>query len=461
MASTTAGRPLRGGTLTIATVPFAAALLLVTVGATGAVAETGRLAAAAPLGATSGTATVSGGGFGHGVGLSQYGALGMARDGATATQILSHYYTGVTVAPYRDDVDVRVNVVHGGSSVTLRSTAQATGGGGLRLLPDGAAPVALEAGDTATLTFTSPSADAATPSPAVTATVTRADGSTSTLTAAGLDVRWPGTRLLAGAATTVDVTSTVAARHRARSYRWGSLRVSPVGKALDVVAVLGLHDEYLRGVAEVPSSWPSAALQAQLVAARNYALTAAQTAPKASCGGCQLWDDTRSQVYAGWSKESETRGGVRYGDRWVAALTATQGSATTGLAVLYGERPVTAYYASSTGGRTRDAADVWGRSLPYLTSVDDRWSADPTVNPSYARWTRTASVGRLLSLFSLPDVASVEITARDSGGAARTLTATAADGTRRSVTGDALARSLGLPATWITTIDLPGTSSGA
>tara|TARA_B100000530_G_C15608863_1_gene349530 strand:+ start:239 stop:409 length:171 start_codon:yes stop_codon:yes gene_type:complete len=39
----------------------------------------------------------SGGGFGHGVGMSQYGAIGMAERGKTATQILRHYYSGAEV----------------------------------------------------------------------------------------------------------------------------------------------------------------------------------------------------------------------------------------------------------------------------------------------------------------------------------------------------------------------------
>lgn len=39
-------------------------------------------------------------GYGHGVGLSQYGANRMAESGATWKEILTHYYTGVTVGPY-------------------------------------------------------------------------------------------------------------------------------------------------------------------------------------------------------------------------------------------------------------------------------------------------------------------------------------------------------------------------
>lgn len=43
-------------------------------------------------------------GFGHGVGMSQYGANQMASEGADYVEILTHYYTGVTVEPYTADL---------------------------------------------------------------------------------------------------------------------------------------------------------------------------------------------------------------------------------------------------------------------------------------------------------------------------------------------------------------------
>jgi SpoIID/LytB domain protein len=399
-----------------------------------------------PAGLTGGQVTIGGSGYGHGVGMSQYGALGMARAGSSVTQILAHYYTGVTVTPYRDAVDLRVNVAHAASGITLRSTARADGGGGLHLLPDAGTPLTLAAGESAVLR---PVAGR------ITVTVTRADGTTAVVTATTLDVRWPGTRLLDGPATTLDLTSTIGSSRKSRSYRWGSLHVTPLGAGLEAVAALDLHGEYLRGVAEMPSSWPAAALQSQVVAARNYALVASGTTPRASCGGCQLWDDVRSQVYSGWAKEAEVVGTTRYGDRWLAAVAATQASATTGLSVLYQGKPVSTYFASSTGGRTRDALDVWGRSVPYLASVPDPWSADPAVNPSYAHWNRSVSVSRLLSLFTLPDLATLTVTSRDSGAAAKVVTATAADGTRHTVGGNAFASALGLPGTWVTGLTLP------
>src|SRR5580765_363184 len=56
------------------------------------------------------TFAITGSGFGHGVGMSQYGAFGMALDGNNVTQILQHYYTGTTVTAINDDVPLRVNL---------------------------------------------------------------------------------------------------------------------------------------------------------------------------------------------------------------------------------------------------------------------------------------------------------------------------------------------------------------
>jgi SpoIID/LytB domain protein len=428
-----------------------ATVATVTGAASASVSVSASVLAGRPRAVTTGTVTITGSGYGHGVGMSQYGANGMAAAGSTARQILQHYYRGTTVAPFRDDVDVRVNVAHAARALTLTSTALRPGGGARQLRPSTGPPVSVTAGDTITL---------APATGGIGVTITRGGRATTTLTTPTLTVRWKGTRAMAGPATVLGLRSTLSnGTRKTASYRWGTLTVTRVGSFLEAVVVVDLHTEYLRGVAEMPSSWRPAALAAQAVAARNYALVAAGTIPRASCGGCHLWDDTRSQVYSGWAKESETVGATRYGDRWVAAVTATQTSATTGLVVLYGGRPITATYASSTGGRTRDAADVWGNRVPYLVSVADPWSTQARINPGFARWTRTTTVARLRTMFGLTDLATLAVTGRDSGGAAKAVTATSSDGTRRTTSGNTFTGTLGLPGAWITSLALPGDPS--
>jgi SpoIID/LytB domain protein len=391
-----------------------------------------------------GDLTVIGSGFGHGVGMSQYGALGMARGGASGSEILRHYFSGTSVVGYSDDIDLRVNVVDRGSDVTLRSVSLGQGGGLLQLTPDAGSPVTVAAGGSAVVTPTDTGLSVA----------VTGGGTSSTLTAGTLAVHWSGGRSMGGPAGLLQVDShsanAASTSSKSRQYRWGSL----TRPRIEGVAIVNLHTEYLRGIAEVPSSWPAAALQAQVVAARNYALAQSHST-SSTCGGCNLYDDTRSQVYRGWEKESAVGG-----DRWVAAVAATQTSTSRGLAVLYNGSPVTAYYSSSTGGRTRDAAAVWGRAVPYLVSVDDKWSLDPSVNPM-ASWTRTVPMAKVVSAFGLTDVVQLTVTDRDNGGAVSYLQAKSSDGTMKTISGNVLRGSFGLPAQWVKAIAIPAAAPPA
>ena len=82
----------------------------------------------------------NGAGSGHGVGMSQWGAYGMAVAGSSATQIVQHYYSGTTVSPVTDSMSIRVNVVHTKPAVYFRSEALVTGGGGIEVTVTGGAP---------------------------------------------------------------------------------------------------------------------------------------------------------------------------------------------------------------------------------------------------------------------------------------------------------------------------------
>jgi stage II sporulation protein D len=179
---------------------------------------------------------ISGGGFGHGVGMSQQGALGYAEHGWSYRQILAHYYTGTSIGAVRANTQVRVLV----------------------------------------------------------------DGRVRRL-------------------------------------------------ALD---------NYVRGVvsAEVSSSWPLAALEAQAVASRTYALTA-------HAGGSRfdVYDDTRSQVFRGVAAQTPQTD---------AAVAATAGQIVT-----YEGKPAITYFFASSGGRTEDIENSFLGSLPepWLRGVVDRY----------------------------------------------------------------------------------------
>ncbi len=128
--------------------------LLPAVLAVAGIAAAAAVVGAGPAAAATGAPAAfhfGGSGFGHGVGMSQYGALGMARGGSTAAQILTHYYTGTTVAAVADAVSLRVDILHAASSFTLGSRAAATGGGTIQVTVNGLPHVLGTAADTWTV----------------------------------------------------------------------------------------------------------------------------------------------------------------------------------------------------------------------------------------------------------------------------------------------------------------------
>ncbi len=121
-------------------------------------------------------------------------------------------------------------------------------------------------------------------------------------------------------------------------------------------------ETYVRGVvsAEVPSSWPLAALEAQAVASRTYALTA-------HAGGSRfdVYADTRSQVF---------RGTAAHTPQTDVAVAATQGQVVT-----YAGRPAITYFSASSGGMTENAENVFLGSAPepWLKGVADPYASGP------------------------------------------------------------------------------------
>jgi stage II sporulation protein D len=131
-----------------------------------------------------------------------------------------------------------------------------------------------------------------------------------------------------------------------------------IGSAVRSIAL----ESYVRGVvsAEMPSSWPLAALEAQAVASRTYALTA-------HAGGSRfdVYADTRSQAYGG---------AAAYTPRTDAAVAATAGQVIT-----YAGAPAVTYFFASSGGRTESVENAWPGSLaePWLRSVSDPYDGGP------------------------------------------------------------------------------------
>jgi SpoIID/LytB domain protein len=136
---------------------------------------------------------------------------------------------------------------------------------------------------------------------------------------------------------------------RGRSYR-GVVEAIPGGGALRLVNQLDV-ETYLKGMAEVPTSWPAAAQQAQAIAARTYVLRA-----MASSG--EVCDYDRCQVYVGATREAEAQS---------AAVDATAGRVLT-----YGGALAASVYSADAGGITATPREGFGSAAgtyPYLTNV--------------------------------------------------------------------------------------------
>lgn len=389
-----------------------------------------------------------GSGYGHGVGMSQFGAYGQALEGRTATEIATYYYPGTSVESVDDSQLVRVNIAD--KVATIGFSAEAITGI--------AAPMRIYSGD---LTPEIPSVDQpiaevaaggeiifSVLSGTMIATLINPESKESTTLPTGQSwtLRWSGTPSYPGDINIVKMRQGSVVR----KYKYGQIHVKfipPVSPAIQgsiiATTTLRIHSEYLRGIGEVPSSWPSAALEAQVIAARSFAIVKANTYRK-SCD-CNLYSSVQDQNFVGYSKESEPI----YGQKWVDAISATEPEPGKGLALTYKGKVISTFYASSTGGTTQDVAEVWGTPIPYLVPVPDPWSLDPLINPTFSSWTRRVKQGDFAKAFGLPDVIRYEVTSRTKAGGVKTIVAYSLSGKSAELTGEVFRSRLKLPSTWI------------
>jgi SpoIID/LytB domain protein len=191
-------------------------------------------------------------------------------------------------------------------------------------------------------------------------------------------------------------------------------------------------ERYVRGVvsAEMPSGWPLAALEAQAIASRSYALTT-------DAGGTRfdVYSDTRSQVY-----ESPPTPAAE------TASTNAAVAATAGQIVLYQDKPVTTYYFASSGGMTENIENsfIGAAPEPWLKGVPDSYetkASDWKLSMSFA-----AAAAHLSGLFK-GSLRGIEVLKR---GVSPRIVAAEVLGSRGNapVSGPELAARLGLDSAW-------------
>lgn len=341
---------------------------------------------------------VTGHGFGHGVGMSQYGAYGYAEHGEGYRFILAHYYQGTTIGTLTAPRVVRVLVGIDGGDVGF---GEASGACGKSLDPGREYEAHLVA------------------------------RSVQLRTSGGRPLANCGHRLRAAGNGRVTIDGT--------PFR-GALEVVPTESdvgSLNAVNALPV-DEYVKGVIanESPPSWPQAGLRAQAVAARSFALTGG-----VGGNGFELYDDTRSQVYKGVASETSS--------------TDEAAAATAGQVVMYGGKVAETFFSACSGGHTESVQNVFfGSPVPYLVGVPDPYDGACPLHD----WQLKFSQGEIdAKLGSYLEGALRQVVVTKQGVSPRIVEAKlVGTGGTTGIRGDQLESALGAYSTWMSFQKLVG-----
>ena len=294
-----------------------------------------------PAGASGAKWVIKGRGWGHGVGMSQYGAYGFARHGRDYREILGHYYKHTKIGDAGRRT-IRVLLASGPDSVRFSKASRACGkplrsDHGYRFKQSGSQVI----------------------------------------------LRGSHGRRLAACGRTATATGHGTIRVGGKGVYRGRLKAKAAGGGLRVINAVALN-AYVKGVVpnEMPSSWPMAALEAQAVAARSYALATS------GGGAFDVYDDTRSQVYGGRDSES------------MRTNRATK--RTSGEVVRQGKQVATTYFFSTSGGRTESVQYGFPGAAPvsYLKSVRDPYDGASPYHTWTVRYSQDEIESRLSGLFS-------------------------------------------------------------
>ena len=384
--------------------------------------------------AATGDFLISGRGYGHGEGMSQWGAWEAAREGVKYDAILTFYYPGTTLTKVSATQMVKVRLTHSSNSswcyyrADLHPTVTSATlvmhdsvGDHVQTLTAGTVVETLYTGGKVQVVGTTGSFDWVELRPAST------DG-----------------RVALSLWATSSTTAAVAVEY------WGTLRVEPNASAtsLRLYDTL-LLDRYVRSVSEIDPGWANSGLpsqyapecvKAQQTAARTYALAHGST--------YDLYDNTNDQVYSGYTYEA-THPGV-----------AAAADATASMVLTYGGKPIAAHFSTHSGGYLTNSAWTDNAAVPYLVAKPDPWSLKApvppwTMSPGYP-WTYTISPASLSSKLGVAvgTITGVVVTARDTADPtshARTLLITGTTGST-SISARTFESRLGLKSTLILSI---------
>lgn len=331
---------------------------------------------------------INGRGWGHGVGMSQWGANGLARRGTSYDRILAHYYRDTSLEK-EPPTRIRVLLGAGKRKLTISSPAPfrvRETSGRVRRLPAG-----------------------------------------EQVLGPGLKVKTKGVKRRVALEWPIVFLPGKEPLRLGRRYR-GTIHVDVDGGRLRAINVVGL-EQYLYGVvpSEVPDDWPVEVLKAQAVAARSYALATRKTG-----GAFDVFPDVRSQVYRGIDEEEDSTN---------QAVDETAGEVLT-----YRGRVATTYFHSTSGGRTASVPDVWPGSnpVPYLVGVEDPYDS---ISPHHTWGPVVLSAAQLQKVLKAPGRLADVRTKVNPSARVTTLTGVGSLG-EVSIRGSDARRGLGLRSTW-------------
>jgi len=290
----------------------------------------------------------NGGGWGHGIGMSQYGAQGYALKGWTAEQIIKHYFQGSYLGTNTGKrIRVRLDPDAGTDSAeyTRQTWRIRPGYQGGKLKING-----VEYTD-GTYTFTASGSSIVVSGGSI--------GSPKTLTGEVRVDPVGGNPPLLQVVEGTGLYKSWYVRHR------GFIRMNASSSRIRLIGDLAMED-YVKGVIprESPARWQPAALQAQAIAARSYAYASST-----------VYCTTKSQAYGGHSKGSDrTDPDYSTGEH---SNTNAAADATANRYAMYDGAVITTFFSSSMGGHTANIEDSWSYSAPkpYYTGVPSPYEA--------------------------------------------------------------------------------------
>lgn len=290
-----------------------------------------------------------GSGNGHGVGLPQWGAYGLAAKGWTVNDIITHYFTGTTVSTAPSiPANIRVGLLQGKAGINIQAKGQAAS---LRLGSTGGTEIARIPIDATWIVETKSGKY----------WVKKTDGT------------YAGNQGYGASSTPLFVVETAAGgsvylSQAGHTYKRGYIELNiyaPCTGCAMVLRAIQLLDlqGYLYGVAESPVDWGATAHQVQAITSRGYALWLIATygQHRSTCN-CGVWSTTRDQYYVGSDRELAS-----YGAAWISAVNATNGKVA-----LYNGAFAQTNFSAASGGYTENVEWVWGgTAYPYLRGVCD------------------------------------------------------------------------------------------